>query len=84
MLIDIPTSSGVPSFAMVSLLSDRFSGYGIWDSGARTSLSGCLGLEFIRGPHVFLGMEDSFEIDTAPDKQLHFRQRRIAEKRLLV
>ena len=33
MLFEISTSSGLPSFAMALLLSDRFSGFGIWDSG---------------------------------------------------
>ena len=52
-------SVGLPSFAMVSLLSDRFSGHGIWDSSATTTMSGFLGLESIRDSHVILGMEDS-------------------------
>ena len=38
MLIEIPTSFGLPPFATVSLLSDRFSCSGMWDIGATTGM----------------------------------------------
>ena len=48
------------------------SGIGIWDSGAKTSMFGFLGLEAIRDSHVTSRMEDSFEIDTDPEKQISY------------
>ena len=57
-------SSGFSSFAMASLLSERFSGFGVRGSGATTSMSGLQGLEAVRDAHLTCGMEDFFEIDT--------------------
>ena len=66
MFVEIPMSSGFPSLAMASLLSDRLSGF------ATTSMSGFQGLEAVRESHLTSGMEDSFEIDTAPEKQISY------------
>ena len=52
-------SLGFTFFLMASLLSDRFSGFGIWDSGATTSMSGFTS-----------AMEDSFWINKTPRKQV--------------
>ena len=56
-------SLGFTSFLMATLLSDRFSGFGTWDNGATTSMSGFQGLEAIRDSHLTSRLEDSFEID---------------------
>ena len=50
--------SGFTSFAMASIWSDCFSGF--------------QGLEAIRDAHFTSGTKDSFEINTAPDKQISY------------
>ena len=51
-------SSGCTFFAMASLWSDCFSGF--------------QGLEAIRDAHVTSGTMVSFELDTAPEKQISY------------
>ena len=59
MFIEVKMSLGFTFFLMASLLSDRFSGFGMWDSGATTSMSGFTS-----------AMEDSFWINITPGKQV--------------
>ena len=70
MFIEVNMSLGFTSFLKASLLSDRFSGFGTWDSGATTSMCGFQGIEAIRDSQLTSGMKDSFEIDITPEKQI--------------
>ena len=58
MFIEVPMSSGCIFFAMASLWTDCFSG--IQD------------LEATRDAHHTSGTKDSFEIDTAPERQISY------------
>ena len=58
MFIKVPMSSGFTSFSMASLWSDCFSGF--------------QGLEAIGDAHRASGTKDSFEIDTASEKQISY------------
>ena len=72
MLIEIPTSFGLPSFATVSHSCPIVSLALEWDIGATTGMCGFLGLESIQDSQVILGMDDSFVVDTDPEKQISY------------
>ena len=73
MFIEVNMSLGFTSFLRASLLSDRFSGFGTWDSGATTSTCGFQGLEAIRDSQLTSGYEGFFRDRHNPREtgQLH-------------
>ena len=73
--------SGLVGFALMAItdesalatsLLDDYAGFGIWDIGATSSMSGIQGLEAIRASHLDRFGKADFQIDSCEDNQLNF------------